>query len=143
VETRDAAIVKGVLGLASEEHITGDLADRGTAEQPDPFDEQIVIREAGSLPYGGDWTGTAGLRSLMDTIASTAKLSVSDVEVFDAGGGYVITRQTANFTVDSTGATLSVPMVEVYELRDGKITVIDVYYKDTQAMNELFAIAAA
>jgi hypothetical protein len=139
MDSRDAVIVKGVLGLASEDHIKGELADRGTAEQSEPFDEGIVIREAGSLPYGGDWTGKEGLRELMDTIGSVAQLSVSDVEVFDAGGGFVITRQTANFTVESTGATLRVPMVEVYELRDGKIVVIDVYYKDTQAMNELFA----
>jgi ketosteroid isomerase-like protein len=132
-----------VLGLASDEHIRGELADRGTGEQPEPFAEEIVIREAATLPYGGDWSGTEGLRGLMDTIASVAKLSVSDVEVFDAGDGHVITRQTANFTIEATGASLSVPMVEVYELREGQITVIDVYYKDTQAMNDLFASAAS
>ena len=139
MESRDAAIIRGTLGLASE-GITGDIADMGTAEEADPFDEGIVIHEAASLPYGGDWTGKDGLRALMDRIASVANLSVSPagVELFDVGHGHVITRQTALLSSPGTGETLPVQMVEVYKLVNGKITDIDVYYKDTKAMSDFF-----
>ena len=135
MESRDAAIIRGTLGLASE-GISGDIAEMGTAEAADPFDEEIVIHEAASLPYGGDWTGKAGLRGLMERIASVANLSVSpaNVDLFDVGDGQVITRQTAVFTAPGTGETLAMPMVEVYKLENGKITDIDVYYKDTKAL---------
>ena len=143
MESRDAAIIRGTLGLASE-GITGDIVDMGAAEQADPFDEAIVIHEATSLPYGGDWTGKPGLRALMERIASVANLSVSPtgVEVFDIGDGHVITRQAAVFSAPGTSETLTMPMVEVYKLVDGKIVDIDVFYKDTQAMMDFFSTPA-
>ncbi|MGX4688159.1 nuclear transport factor 2 family protein [Streptomyces sp. JNUCC 63] len=140
--SRDAIVVKGTLGLLAEEGMKGDLADMGPAEQADPFQEDIAVHEAESLPYGGDWKGREGLRNLMDTIGSITELAPTDIEVFDAGDGIVITRQTANFTSKSTGATLSVPMVEIYTMVDGKIQDIDVYYKDTKAMVDLFSAAS-
>ncbi|PWI06642.1 hypothetical protein DIZ27_32215 [Streptomyces sp. NWU339] len=142
MSSKDADIIKANLGLLADEGMKGELADMGPTERPDMFQEDIVVREAGSLPYGGDWNGKEGLRLLMDTIGSITELSPSDIEVFDGGNGYVLSRQTANFTLKSTGATLSVPMVEVYRLVDGKITEIDVYYKDTKAMVDFFSTAS-
>ena len=129
MESRDAAIIRGTLGLASE-GITGDIADMGTAEEADPFDEGIVIHEAASLPYGGDWTGKA------------AEGGSAGVELFDVGDGHVITRQTALLSAPGTGETLPVQMVEVYKLVNGKIADIDVYYKDTKAMSDFFGSAS-
>ncbi len=135
--SKEATIIRGILGLA-DDGIKGELADMGVAGQTDPFDEKIVIREAAELPYGGDWTGKEGLRDLMTRIASLAKLTPIDVEVFDAGDGCVITRQTAKLTHEASGDELSIPMVEVYKLVDEKIVEIDVYYKDTKAMVDFF-----
>ena len=80
----------------------------------------------------------------MERIASVANLSVSPtgVELFDVGDGHVITRQTAVFSAPGTGETLSMPMVEVYKLVNGKIVDIDVYYKDTKAMVDFFSTPA-
>jgi len=135
-------IVKANLGLLAEEGMKGDLADMGPAEQADPFQNDIAIHEAESLPYGGDWKGREGLRKLMDTIGSITELTPTDIEVFDAGDGIVISRQTTNFTSKSTGTTLSIPMVEIYTMVDGKIQDIDVYYKDTKAMVDFFFAAS-
>lgn len=76
--TREVAIIRGTLGLAND-GISGDLADLGVAETTDPFAEDIVIREAAGLPYGGDWKGKDGLRDLMTKIGSLAKLTPMDV----------------------------------------------------------------
>jgi ketosteroid isomerase-like protein len=127
-------MIRAMLGHSAEDGIDGELADMNEADVQDPFHPDIVIREAASLPYGGDWKGVDGLRDLMTTMRSLTKLSPIDVEVFDAGDDHVITRQTALMEDERTGASLRVPMVEVYRMVDGKIAEIDVFYKDTKAM---------
>jgi len=128
-----ASVVRGILGLA-DDGIKGELTDKGVAGQADPFHEDIVIREAVELPYGGDWQGKEGLRALMTKIDSLATLTPIDVEVFDVGEDHVITRQTARLRRDGSDEELMIPMVEVYRLENGQIREIDVFYKDTKAM---------
>ncbi|MBH0118365.1 nuclear transport factor 2 family protein [Rhodococcus sp. CX] len=125
--------VGSVLGLA-DGGINGEIADKGVTGQSDPFHEEIIIREAAELPYGGEWKGKEGLRALMTKINSLVTLRPVDVEVFDLGENHVITRQVAKMTRGGVDRELEVPMVEIYHLEDGKIREIDVFYKDTKAM---------
>ena len=138
MSARDAAMIKAMLGHSAAEGIDGDLADMQEVDVQDPFHPDIVVREAAGLPYGGDWNGIDGLRDLMTKMRSLTKLSPIEVEVFDAGDDYVITRQTALMEDEGSGATLRVPMVEVYRMVEGKIAEIDVFYKDTKAMVDFF-----
>ncbi|MCZ4588762.1 MULTISPECIES: nuclear transport factor 2 family protein [Rhodococcus] len=131
--SRAAQIVRGTLGLA-DEGINGDLTDASVEGQADPFHENIVVREAAELPYGGEWKGKEGLRALMTKIQSLANLTVSDIDIFDVDEQNVITRQTATFKRDGADGTLTIPMVEVYRFENDQIVEIDVYYKDTKAM---------
>lgn len=132
-----ASVVRGVLGLA-DSGINGDLTDRSVPGQADPFHDDIIIREATELPYGGEWKGKEGLRALMTKIDSVATLTPIDVEVFDLGEDRVITRQIAKISREGTDRELLIPMVEIYHMEDGKIREIDVYYKDTKAMVDFF-----
>ena len=138
MSARDAAMIKAMLGHSASDGIDGDLADMQEADVQNPFHPDIVVKEAAGLPYGGDWKGVEGLRELMTKMRSLTKLSPIDVEVFDGGDDYVITRQTALMEDQESGATLRVPMVEVYRMVDGKIAEIDVFYKDTKAMVDFF-----
>ena len=138
MSARDAAMIRAMLGHSATDGIDGDLADMQEVDVADPFHPDIVVKEAAGLPYGGDWKGVEGLRDLMTKIRSLTKLSPIDVEVFDAGDDHVITRQTALMEDEASGATLRVPMVEVYRMVDGKIAEIDVFYKDTKAMVDFF-----
>ncbi len=138
MSARDAAMIKAMLGHSAADGIDGDLADMQEADVQNPFHPDIVVKEAAGLPYGGDWKGVEGLRELMTKMRSLTKLSPIDVEVFDGGDDYVITRQTALMEDQESGATLRVPMVEVYRMVDGKIAEIDVFYKDTKAMVDFF-----
>lgn len=139
MNTRAGNIIRGTLGLATEEGIKGELTDASVEGQADPFHEGIVVREAPELPYGGDWKGKEGLRALMTKINSLATLTVSDIDIFEVDEENVITRQTATFSREGSEKTLTIPMVEVYRLDDGQITEIDVYYKDTKAMVDFLA----
>ncbi|MDT2005821.1 nuclear transport factor 2 family protein [Rhodococcus opacus] len=136
--SRAASVVRGILGIA-DNGINGDLTDSSVPGESDPFHEDIIIREAAELPYGGEWKGKDGLRALMTKINSLATLIPIDVEIFDLGEDHVITRQTAKLTREGTDKELLVPMVEVYQMEDGKIREIDVYYKDTKAMVDFLA----
>jgi len=133
MESYAATVVRGILGIA-DSGINGSLTDKSVPGQSDPFHEDIVIREAAELPYGGEWKGKEGLRALMTKIDSLATLIPIDVEVFDVDETHVITRQVAKMSREGSDKELLVPMVEVYRLEDGKIREIDVYYKDTKAM---------
>lgn len=132
--TRAGNIIRGTLGLATEEGIKGDLTDASVEGQADPFHEDIVVLEAAELPYGGEWKGKEGLRALMTKIDSLATLTVSNIDVFEVDEENVITRQTATLSRVGSEKTLSISMVEVYRLDDGQIIEIDVFYKDTKAM---------
>jgi hypothetical protein len=134
---REAAIVRGTLGLA-DNGVTGDLVDTGSQSTADPFADDIVVREAAELPYGGEWKGKEGLHDLMTKIGSLAHLTLADVQVFDAGDGWVVARQSARFLDECSADELVIFMVEVYKLANDKIVEIDVYYKDTKAMVDFF-----
>lgn len=114
VEKRDAA---GVLGA---------------------YDENIVIREASSLPYGGEFHGAEGAlkhaqgyRKVWDNLQSFARQKM-DAKILDAGDYIIVLwRQRAaksNRSFDSSAAS-------VYKLRDGKIVESEMF-QDTAAILE-------
>jgi hypothetical protein len=50
-----------------------------------------------------------------------------------------VARITLTFTNRASGRVLTIPSIELYETRDGKVSKIDIYYKSTQAVAEVAA----
>jgi ketosteroid isomerase-like protein len=99
---------------------------------------EIVIREADSLPYGGDNKGVEGFQGLLAKMFEVFELSVDSYEVSDAGA-HVMVNLVMSFTSRASGRVVKMPGVEVYTIRGGQVAVVDVFYKDTKAIVDLVA----
>jgi len=97
--------------------------------------QKLVVHEAASLPYGGEWTGPDGFRDLLHHLGDHG-LEVLASEIFDAGDEVVV-RFDTRFTSPRSGAVIPMPIVEVYRFADGLISDIDIFYKDTKALIDL------
>ena len=86
--------------------------------------------QAASLPYGGEWVGAAGLADFFRAFfAHWAAFSSEDVHYF-AAADTVLATSTAVGTTHA-GRVLRLPMVQVYQLRQGLLASAHPFYFDT------------
>ena len=99
--------------------------------------EDIVVHEAPSLPYAGDHRGHDGFLKLAEAFNRVWEMtSPLDLTVLDAGETAVVVLVRYDVVARATGNALTLDHVEIYTVRDGKITDLDVYYRDTAAIVE-------
>ena len=99
---------------------------------------ECVFDEGHGLPYAGTFVGPGGLQELVGKIMTPMEMVVDEFTVTD-GGDCAVARIVLNFTSRSSGRSLKMPGIELYETTDGKVSKIDVFYKSTQAIAELAA----
>ena len=97
-----------------------------------------VFDEGHGLPYAGQFVGPAGLQDLVGKIMTPLEMVVDSFQVSD-GGDCAVARIMLTFTSRSSGRSLTIPSIELYETTDGKVSQIDIYYKSTHAVAELAA----
>lgn len=97
-----------------------------------------VIAEADGLPYGGSYHGHEGFIRLIKDVNRLFELSIDELRVRDAGESIMV-ELTVTLTSRATGRTLTLPVIDLYRVRDGKVANVDVYYKDSRAIYELAA----
>ena len=102
------------------------------------YDPDVVIREAASLLYGGEYHGLEGaLRHASGYARAWAELQAPDDlatdPVFLDAGEYavVLWRQRGSA---SDGRKLDLPAVSVYKMRNGKIVESQMFHADTKAI---------
>jgi ketosteroid isomerase-like protein len=100
------------------------------------LDEANVFSEAPSLPFGGNYVGRDGFRAMLRDVGKTFRVALDPPEIVEAGER-VLVRVHGTFTSRATGRSLPVDCIDLYELRDGRIVRVDVFYKDSHAVTEL------
>lgn len=105
---------------------------------------EVVIREPGSLPYGGEYRGLEGLRGHAEGWMRTwAPLQPGDERTLDAAfidaGDSVVARWKLRARAPDGDKALDMPMVGIYELRDGKLVEAQMFYSDTAAVLRFLA----
>ncbi len=100
---------------------------------------EVVIREPGSLPYGGEYRGLEGVRRHAAGFMQTWEaLQPGDERklnaIFIDAGDHVIARWRLKARVPDGEGTLDMPMVGAYKLRDGKLVEAQMFYWDTAAV---------
>jgi ketosteroid isomerase-like protein len=94
------------------------------------FDPDVVFYEADSLPYGGVHTG---LKAAQDGYAHMSSMFSEMHATFEqilAAGDIVILYLTMSFRVKTNDKTGSMPVVEMFRFRDGKVVEWRVLYFD-------------
>lgn len=99
----------------------------------------FVVREAGGLPYSGDYYGLEGFRDLLNTINNAMTLQPGSITREPLGEDAVVARFSLKFTARASGESVEMSVIEVYTLRSQKIVELDVYYKDPADIAELLA----
>ncbi|GAA0993993.1 nuclear transport factor 2 family protein [Acrocarpospora macrocephala] len=103
------------------------------------FAEDVVIREAPSLPYGGDWYGHAGVLALMNRLSEVyERATFEDRTIFaDGDDVFVLLRSTVRFR--ASGRELQNTVLQHIVFRDGLIAAMSPFHWDTQAVVALAA----
>ena len=102
------------------------------------LDEQVVVREPRGLPYGGDFCGISEWRGVIQEAGTCVRTAFVAPARFNAvDGESVLMRVRVRFTSRQTGRSTDTDVVELLKVREGRITEIDVYYRDPDAVVDL------
>jgi ketosteroid isomerase-like protein len=124
-----AATVAAFLGCVADRDIKGALA---------LLHEDVEIDEPASLAYGGLHKGPGGfVTGVLKVMGGIAEFATDEVTLHDAGDTTVV-RMDVTVTARSTRCAIRTSVTEIYEVRDGLIVRIDVFYKDTAALLRIF-----
>ena len=93
--------------------------------------DDLVIHEAASLPFGGEYRGKRALRDLFSTVM--AYWDRPSVEVYSVVGDDTYVVALMNFTMTSkhSGNTFTQKMAEVSTVRDNLVVEMRIHYYDT------------
>lgn len=100
------------------------------------LDDDILFSEAPSLPFGGDYRGKSGFVQLLKDVSRDFRVELGEPEIGDAGT-FVAVRVRGRVSSRATRRGMDMRVVDLYELRDGRITRVDVFYHDPQALTDL------
>jgi ketosteroid isomerase-like protein len=123
-----------IVGQFSKAMGTGKLDEACTLLHDD-----FVVHEAGGLPYSGDYHGPNGFVELVTMMNDVLELTPGHMTQRPLSGDTVASLFRLTFTSRASGKSVHMGLVEVYTVRDGLITELDVYYKDPSAVAALLA----
>ncbi|MGW6332977.1 nuclear transport factor 2 family protein [Nocardia rhamnosiphila] len=103
------------------------------------FDENCVVREAPDLPFGGDWTGRDGVAALSARQAEYFEMVPTSLGVYEIDESRLIMHTSMQMTSRATGAQETIPIMEMYTVRDGLIIEAFPFYWDAAAVTRLAA----
>jgi uncharacterized protein len=103
--------------------------------------DNLVVREAGGLPYSGDYHGPQGFVDLLAAMNRDLEVTPGPIVRDVLSDDTIVSRFRLTFTARATGRSAEMNLVELYRVSDGLIVELDVYYKDPSAVTALFAPA--
>lgn len=104
--------------------------------------DDLVFSEAECLPFGGDWVGPEGFIDFLGAVSKHYRVRVADM-VLSEVGDRVLARVSGTIESRATGRSLPLDALDLYEVRNGVIVRVDVYYKDAAAVAHLIEPADA
>jgi len=126
---RNAAVVHRLFNAVEQRNREGVLR---------AYDEAIIIHEAPSLPYGGDYEGLrgafdhgTGYRGAWDLLQGPAERELDAEFIAERDRVVVLWKQKGRNS--ASGEIFKMPAVSVYRLRDGRIIDSRMYHFDVAA----------
>ena len=125
--------------LATVQRFMGAMVDGDVDAARSLMAADFVCYEAGGLPYSGEYHGPDGFFELAGKIFGAMELTPGSEVQFLRNGDTIAARFPLTFTSRATGKSVHMTFCEIYKVRDGLITELDVYYKDPAAVTALLA----
>ena len=101
---------------------------------------EAVMHQAANLPYGGEWRGHEGFERFFTAMSNAwSALEVFDVEYFEPADGGIRTVVSLRMVATSraTGQVMDRPMLQIVEVRDGRIHGFWPFYWDVAEVNQI------
>jgi ketosteroid isomerase-like protein len=98
------------------------------------FAPDVVLHQAGSLPYGGTWRGHAGMERFFVAMSAAWESFAMLEQEFHPAGDVVAVRTQVRATARATGRALEFPILQTVRVSDGRIVEIWPFYWDTAAI---------
>jgi ketosteroid isomerase-like protein len=106
------------------------------------FDPDVVVHEAASLPYAGDWRGLDGVAALITRMGEIwSDMGVEDLHAL-RDGDVVHLWCRLRLTSRATGRQIVQPFAEMLRFRDGRLLEGYPFYFDTAEILECLDNAA-
>ena len=104
---------------------------------------EIVLRQADSLPYGGEWRGHRGIEGWMKEMTRAwDSVEVEHSALFEHDDSIVVLA-TFEARARATGTRVRMPICEVIRFADSLPLEWRVFYLDTAAINRVLGAVAA
>ena len=94
----------------------------------------VVMHQASSLPYGGEWHGYEGFQEFIAAMGETWDGLWFDEQQFLSDRDRVVVYSRGRLRARRTGRTLKTSLLQWISFRDGLITQFRPYYHDTSAV---------
>lgn len=94
----------------------------------------VVMYQASSLPYGGEWRSHDGFRRFIAAMSNSWDGLWFDDQQFVAGGDRIVVFSRGRLRARRTGRQLETSLLQWISFRDGLITEFRPYYHDTSAV---------
>jgi uncharacterized protein len=101
--------------------------------------DSLVMHVPPSLPFGGEYHGWKGYQAILKSIVSFFSELKAGPREFASVGHKVIVTATLTCRVARNGKTISFPLTDIWELKDGKVVEITAFYYDTKAIADAIA----
>lgn len=102
------------------------------------FDDDSELIEASSLPYGGVFKGKDAIRRGIASIFEFWKDITFDIQQIVDRSDHVMAYGTFRCVSTKTGRSIAMPIVEVWNVVDGRVASLRFFYEDThQALQVL------
>jgi uncharacterized protein len=123
------AVVRGMIDAVSAGNIDGMLSRMAPS---------VEVVEPDSLAYGGAHRGVdAFVKDVIGVMFAKAEFGASNHKYLSAGDTVAVSM-LATITSRKTGKVLQMPYMELYTVRDGLVTRIEVYPQDTKTLVEFW-----
>ena len=115
------------------------LVEERLDDARDLLHDELVVHEAGGLPFSGERAGPEGFLGLLGKFSEGLELALHPPIQYLVAGETVAMRSRMTFTARRSGKSVEIGLVEIYTVRGGQILEIEVYYQDPSAVAALLA----
>ncbi len=103
------------------------------------FDDDSIMRESETLPYGGTYKGRDAIKKGIQGVFGYFSAFGYEVEQITSGGDFVIAYGQFSATSAKNGKSVSFPLAEVWKFNGERVAFIEPIYFDVKAVADILA----
>jgi ketosteroid isomerase-like protein len=103
------------------------------------LDPELELTYSDAVPWKGTHHGHAGFQTFAGMMLERFEVEVVSYELFQAGEDRAASRVVTKFTLRATGESVTMPVMESYWARNGKLHRIEPFYFNQTLIAEMYA----